>query len=129
MSLFPRSRLAPRRPPEDEPSAKRIESHTLVIESQRRGDGDHYLQLSGELDLACADALTTELLRVEATDARAIALWPAGGAPLHAWPGGVVAGISLRVLDAFGQRVAVALGAAVGAEIAATSAGGGVLAT
>ena len=45
----------------------------LELRAERSGD-EHVIALSGELDLDCADRVTQELLRAEATDARRIVL-------------------------------------------------------
>lgn len=50
-----------------------IELGGLAIHSVREGDV-HTVSLSGELDLATADAVQQELERVEATDAEAIVI-------------------------------------------------------
>jgi anti-sigma B factor antagonist len=63
----------------------------LTISSQREGDV-HVIELTGELDLATADELERELLRVEATDAASIVIDLAG----------------LRFMDSSGIRVMIA---------------------
>jgi anti-anti-sigma factor len=63
----------------------------LRISSVREGDV-HIIALTGELDLATADELERELLRVEATDAESI----------------VVDLSSLRFMDSTGIRVMIA---------------------
>jgi anti-anti-sigma factor len=81
------------KPPEPTPATRlvRLGPGQLEISSQREGDV-HVIAPTGELDLATADELEQELLRVEATDAEAIVVDLAG----------------LRFMDSTGIRVLIA---------------------
>jgi anti-anti-sigma factor len=80
------------KPPESTPAGQliRLRPGELTISSEREGDV-HVIALSGELDLATADELEQELLRVEATDAESIVVDLAG----------------LRFMDSTGVRVMI----------------------
>jgi anti-sigma B factor antagonist len=80
------------KPPEPTPAGQLIKLRPgeLTISSEREGDV-HVIALSGELDLATADELEQELLRVEATDAESIVVDLAG----------------LRFMDSTGVRVMI----------------------
>lgn len=78
----------------DRDSTRTVEVSTLTIRSARDGDS-HYVELFGELDLACADAVAREVARVEATGV-----------------GGIVLDLSgLQFMDASGVRLLLELDA------------------
>lgn len=80
-------------PLNESPAVQRIRLRPgeLTIASEREGD-IHVIALAGELDLATADQVEQELLRVEATDA-----------------GSIVLDLSrLRFIDSTGMRVIIA---------------------
>lgn len=83
-------------PPEPTPAAKLIglRPGELAIRSVREGDV-HVIAPAGELDMATADDLEQELLRVEATDAASIVVDLAG----------------LGFMDSTGIRVMISAGA------------------
>ena len=80
-------------PLEESPAAQlvKLRPGELTITSEREGDV-HVIALAGELDLATADQLAQELLRVEATDAESI----------------IVDLARLRFIDSTGMRVIIA---------------------
>jgi anti-anti-sigma factor len=84
----------PVRDPEEFPTQFVLELGELSIRSQRDGTV-HTISLSGELDLATAEAVELELARVEATDAETVVLDLSG----------------LHFMDSTGVRLVVAANA------------------
>jgi anti-anti-sigma factor len=74
------SRLADLRVMTEHPSSDPLRAEdvrqlgALTMRSTRGEDGEHVIALSGELDLGSAETVESELVRVEATDARQIVL-------------------------------------------------------